>query len=116
MSSHISIAPAPGRVRVSFAGEVVVETQSALELREGAYPPVLYVPRADAKMAFFEPSTRRSRCPYKGEANYFSLSANGQRASDAVWSYETPIPGMEPIAGHLAFYPQHVTVERLPPA
>ena len=32
--------------------------------------------------------------------------------ANAVWSYETPKEGVEPIAGHLAFYPDRVTVTR----
>lgn len=110
----IVISPVAGRVRVLFQGAVVVDTTAAVELREGRYPAVLYVPRADARMEAFEPSLRQSHCPFKGKASYFSLRVGAQRAADAVWSYEDPIPAAEGIRGRLAFYPQHVTVERLP--
>ena len=32
--------------------------------------------------------------------------------ANAVWSYEDPLPGMERIAGYLAFYPDRVTITR----
>jgi uncharacterized protein (DUF427 family) len=78
---------------------------------------VLYIPREDVDMTMFERSTRTSTCPFKGEASYFSLvSVDGQRDDNAVWSYETPIPEVSEIAGHLAFYPDRVVILIEPPA
>jgi uncharacterized protein (DUF427 family) len=110
----IAITPVAGRVVVRFAGTVVASTRDALELREAAYPPVLYLPREHAEMGYFEPSEKRTRCPYKGEAGYFSLRAGGAHAPDAVWTYETPYPAVAEIGGRLAFYPDHVVVEVAP--
>src|SRR5262249_55599837 len=47
----ITIAPNPARVVVSVAGRVVADTRAALTLREGAYKPVQYIPRADVDMS-----------------------------------------------------------------
>ncbi|RXF68248.1 DUF427 domain-containing protein [Hansschlegelia zhihuaiae] len=110
----ITIAPVPGRVVVRYAGTAVLSTRDALELRESSYPPVLYLPREDAEMGYFEPSEKRTRCPYKGEASYFSLRAGGAHAPDAVWSYEAPYPAVAEIAGRLAFYSDRVTIEIAP--
>ena len=49
-----------------------------------------------------------SHCPYKGDASYFSISAGGKTAENAVWSYEQPFPAMAEIKDHLAFYPNRV--------
>ncbi len=38
----------------------------------------------------------------------------GQHIANAVWSYETPYPAMAAIKDHVAFYPQHVVIERTP--
>jgi uncharacterized protein (DUF427 family) len=105
---HITIEPLPGRLRVLFAGEPVVDTRAALSLVEGAMRPVIYMPRQDADMSFFEPTSRHTHCPFKGDASYFTLKVNGREAQNAVWSYEKPLPGVEQIAGHLAFYPDQV--------
>ena len=61
-------------------------------------------------MSAFEPTTRHSHCPFKGEASYFTLSVEGREARNAVWSYEAPLPGAAAIAGHLAFYPDEVEI------
>jgi uncharacterized protein (DUF427 family) len=113
MSDHIRIRNAGGTWVIRAEGAVLGESRNALELTEGSYPPVIYVPRADLAMAMFERSARSSTCPWKGEAVYFSLVTGSGRLRDAAWSYEAPKSGVEAIAGHLAFYPGRVTVERL---
>ena len=110
--AHIEISPVKSHVVVRWRGHVVVETDAALELREGSYPPVLYVPRDAADMKHFERTARHTTCPYKGVASYFTLTDGSQSDENAVWSYEEPKAGVEAIAGHLAFYPHKVEIER----
>ncbi|MFZ0109827.1 MAG: DUF427 domain-containing protein, partial [Pseudolabrys sp.] len=50
----------------------------------------------------------RTHCPYKGDASYFSIDADGRSAENAVWSYEQPYPAMAQIKDYLAFYPSRV--------
>jgi len=109
----ITIAPNPKRVRVSAVGVVIADTARALTLKEASYPAVQYVPRADANMALFERTERVTHCPYKGDANYFSIRANGAVLDNSIWTYENPYPAMADIAGHLAFYPDKVTIEEV---
>jgi uncharacterized protein (DUF427 family) len=104
----ITVAPATKRVRVRFAGRLIADSTRALALREAGYPVVFYIPRADADMAALQSTDHRSHCPYKGEASYFTIVANGRSAENAVWSYEQPFPAVAEIAGHLAFYPNRV--------
>lgn len=112
MVDHIQITPATGVVTIRANGAVIGETAHALELREGRSDAVLYVPRADMAMALLDKSDRQTRCPHKGTASYYSIVTPGTTLKDVVWSYETPIAGVEAIAGHLAFYTDKVTVER----
>ena len=107
----ITITPHPGRVRIRLGDTVVADTTAALALKEASYPTVLYVHRTDANMSAFERTDRSTHCPYKGDASYFSLRAGDRTAENAVWTYEQPFPAMAPIAGHLAFYPDKVTIE-----
>ena len=80
----------------------------ALTLQEANYPPVQYIPRADADMSLLSPTAQASHCPYKGAASYFTINAGGRESVNAVWSYAAPFPAMAEIAGHLAFYPDRV--------
>jgi uncharacterized protein (DUF427 family) len=110
----ITISPNPKRIRVSADGVVIAETAHALTLKEASYPAVQYVPRADTNMALLSRSDRVTHCPYKGDANYFSVNANGKVIENSIWTYETPFPAMAEISGHLAFYPDRVKIEELP--
>jgi uncharacterized protein (DUF427 family) len=110
--SHITVTPSPARWVVRSGGAILAETSRAQELREGSYPPVIYIPREDVAMALMERSPTRTTCPWKGEASYFSFEGNGESVPDAAWSYEAPKDGVAAIAGHLAFFPGKVTLER----
>jgi uncharacterized protein (DUF427 family) len=109
----ITITPTPKRVRVFAGGVVIADSSHALTLKEASYPPVQYVPRTDANMALLARTDRVTHCPYKGDASYFSVVANGKTIENAIWTYETPFPAMAEISGHLAFYPDRVTIEEL---
>jgi len=111
----ITVSPAPQRVRVHFNGHVVADSSRALVLQEANYPPVFYIPSADAEMALYQRTDHASHCPYKGDAGYYGLVVDGRRAENAVWVYEQPYPAVEAIRGRLAFYPNRVDrIETLP--
>jgi uncharacterized protein (DUF427 family) len=106
----IAIVPHKGHVVVRFGDTVVADTHNALELKEASYPAVLYIPREDAKLSHYARTAHTTHCPYKGDANYFTLTDGSQHAENAVWTYETPYPAMAEIANHVAFYPSKVTI------
>lgn len=109
----ITITQNPRRVRVTAGDIVIAETSRALTLKEAKYPAVQYVPREDANMALLERTDRVTHCPYKGDASYYSVKADGKTLDNAIWTYETPYPAMTEISGHLAFYPDKVKIEEV---
>ncbi|PPQ19197.1 Uncharacterized conserved protein, DUF427 family [Bradyrhizobium shewense] len=109
----ITITPNPRRVRVTAGDIVIAETSKALTLKEAKYPAVQYVPREDANMALLARTDRVTHCPYKGDASYYSVKADGKVLDNATWTYETPFPAMSEISGHLAFYPDKVKIEEV---
>jgi uncharacterized protein (DUF427 family) len=108
----ITIEPIHERVRVTWHGRTIGDSKSAVELREANYPPVVYVPRADMDMSALERTARVTTCPYKGEANYFSITDGKARDDNAVWTYELPKTDVGEIGSHLAFYPDKVEITR----
>ena len=109
----ITITPNPRRVRVTAGDIVIAETTKALTLKEAKYPAVQYVPRQDANMALLERTDRVTHCPYKGDASYYNVKADGKTLDNAIWTYEAPFPAMTEISGHLAFYPDKVKIEEV---
>src|SRR5450756_1714356 len=84
----ITITATPKRIRVSAGGVVIADTTHALTLKEASYPAVQYVPREDADMALLARTDRVTHCPYKGDASYFSIKADGKTLENAIWTYE----------------------------
>jgi uncharacterized protein (DUF427 family) len=109
----ITISANPRRIRVTAGDTVIAETTHALSLKEASYPAVQYVPRADARMELLKRTERMTHCPYKGDASYFSIAADGKTIENAIWTYETPFPAMAEISGYLAFYPDKVRIEEV---
>jgi uncharacterized protein (DUF427 family) len=99
----ITVEPTGRHVTVTVNGEVVAETDAALTLQESTYPAVQYVPLADVAAALRRSDTT-TYCPYKGDANYYDVTAGGRTVEDAIWTYEQPYPAVAAIAGHVAFY------------
>jgi uncharacterized protein (DUF427 family) len=94
----------PRRMRASFAGETIVDSRHAKLLHEHGHLPVLYFPEAEVRMDLLEPTDHSTRCPFKGEASYWSVRVGDRVAENAVWSYPDPIEDAPPIAGYFAFY------------
>lgn len=114
MASHIKISKAPGTWSVRAGGAVLGESSNALELTEGAYPPVIYFPRDDIAMAFLDKTDSTSSCPHKGEASHYTVVTKSRTLDDAVWSYEDPKEAVAEIKGHLAFYAMdEIAVEQI---
>lgn len=109
-ASHIKTNPAGVTVRVTLNGEVIAESRDAIAMKEGDYPVVYYIPRADVKMDRLQRSSYKTHCLFKGDASYFSVK-NGPE--NAVWSYEQPYDEMSAIKDLLAFYPDKVDVVSL---
>jgi uncharacterized protein (DUF427 family) len=109
----ITITQNPRRIRVTAGDIVIAESAKALTLKEAKYPAVQYLPREDANMALLERTERTTHCPYKGDASYYSIKADGKTLDNAIWTYETPFPAMTEITDHLAFYPDKVKIEEV---
>ena len=105
---RITTKSAGVRVRVTFNGEVIADSQEAVRMDEGTYAAVYYIPRKDAKMERFVRTAHSTYCPFKGHASYYTLSSGGRMSENAVWSYETPYDEMDVIKELLAFYPDKV--------
>jgi uncharacterized protein (DUF427 family) len=73
---------------------------------------VLYVPFDDVEQRHIRPSKHHTWCPYKGEASYYDIvdGEDGAYLDAAVWYYDDPFPAVAEIKGHVAFYPDRVTI------
>jgi uncharacterized protein (DUF427 family) len=93
----------PRRVRVEIAGHLIADSRRVKLLHESGHLPVYYFPREDVDVECLVASDTSYRCPFKGDAELFSVRIGDRVAEDAAWGYPEPIPGAPPIGGHLAF-------------
>ena len=89
-------------MRITFNGKTVADTTRALAMRETDYPVVHYIPREDVDMKLLTATDHGSHCPYKGDASYFTIEAEGASAENAVWYYDDPYPAVGEIKDHVA--------------
>ena len=106
----ITVTPTPGRVRVLVGETVIAESDSSLTLQEASYAPVHYVPLSDIDPAVLIRTETSTYCPFKGDASYYSVSTPEGTVVDAGWTYDEAYDAVAGIAGHVAFYPDRVTV------
>jgi uncharacterized protein (DUF427 family) len=99
----ITFEPSPKRVRVAVGDTVIADTIRARLLRESGHMPVYYFPRDGVRMDLLSRTGHSTHCPFKGEASYWTVRADGQTRENAVWSYERPYDEMAQIVGYLAF-------------
>ena len=100
----MSFDPSPNRIRVVFNGQTVADSNRAMILRETRLPPVYYFPRDDVRMELFRRTDHRTHCPFKGNAAYWTVAVDGQRAENAAWSYEDPFEDAAQIKDYIALY------------
>ena len=101
---ELRYVPCPKRVRVEFNGTWIADTAHAIVLHETRQPPAHYIPKEDIRMELLQKTDFHTHCPFKGDANYWTLQVGGQRAENAAWAYEAPYRDAEQIKGHLSFY------------
>lgn len=49
-----------------------------------------YFPPAAVNQEYLQPSSTHTTCPWKGEADYYTVAVDGQENTDAAWYYHEP--------------------------
>ena len=100
---RISLVSEPRRIRAEFQGETIAESSNVLVMHETRLAPVFYFPREDVSMDLLVKSERRTHCPFKGNASYWTIRVGEKSAPEAAWSYETPYDESCRVGGYIAF-------------
>ena len=105
---RVDVLQSSRHVQVVLGGQIVAETRRPRLLFETGLPTRYYIPKLDVRMDVLHPTPTRTRCPYKGEAVYWSARIGETEIKDLVWSYPSPIPECPKIENHLCFYNERV--------
>jgi len=88
----------------SLDGVVLAESENTVVV-EGNH----YFPPDSINWDHFTNTDLTTGCPWKGTANYYSVTVNGDEMTNVAWTYHQPKDAAKEIKDHVAFYPQ-VTV------
>jgi uncharacterized protein (DUF427 family) len=106
--TRVDILPSSRHVRVEVDGVTIAESTKPTLLFETGLPARYYLPRTHVRMDLLEATDTVSHCPYKGQAEYWHVRAGDAVHADLAWSYPTPLPESQKIAGLIAFYNEKV--------
>ena len=108
--TRVDILPSSRHVRVEVDGVTIAESTSPRLLFETGLPVRYYLPKTHVRMDLLVASDTVTHCPYKGEAETWSVRAGDAAHEDLAWSYRTPLPESQKIAGLVAFYNEKVDI------
>ena len=109
--TRVDILASSRKVRVRVDGVEVADSSNPRLLFETGLPVRYYLPRTHVRMDLLEHSPTVTHCPYKGQAQTWSVHAGDTLHEDLAWSYPAPLPESQKIAGLIAFYNEKVEIE-----
>ena len=106
--TRVDILPSSRHVRVEVEGVTIAESTKPTFLFETGLPARYYLPKTHVRMDLLTATDSVTHCPYKGQAEWWSVRVGDAVHSDLAWSYRTPLPESQKIAGLVAFYNERV--------
>jgi len=91
-------------IQVICAGVLIADTHQVYRVLETSHPPTYYLPPADVRLEYFQPSRQRSFCEWKGYASYYTIRVGEHTLVDAAWYYPQPTPGFAAMRDYIAIY------------
>lgn len=108
---RIDLVPCGATARVWYGDLLLAESDACLRVEETDHVDRLYFPEDDVRWDLFAPTDHHTICPFKGEADYWTLTAADPPEENVVWAYRQPFDEVGGIQGHVAFYHERVRVE-----
>ena len=98
----------PQPIKIVFNGEIIADSLNSKRVLEKGHPPVYYLPMQDINSKLLKPSSKRTWCEWKGQAEYYDVIVGNQISINAAWYYPNPTPEFVELAGYVAFYANKV--------
>ncbi len=86
-------------MRALWNGSVIAESDDTVVVENNHY-----FPASSVDTSVLRPSTKKTTCPWKGEASYWSLEVDGKTNTDAAWFYPAPKDAAAEIKDRFAFW------------
>jgi uncharacterized protein (DUF427 family) len=106
--TRVDILASSRHLRVEVDGTAIAESTSPRLLFETGLPVRFYLPKPHVRMDLLQLNDKVTHCPYKGRAQSWSVRVGERTYENYAWSYPTPLPESQKIAGLIAFYNEKV--------
>ncbi|MDQ1431863.1 MAG: acyl-CoA thioesterase [Actinomycetota bacterium] len=107
----IDLVPVEATARVWHGDTLLAESRACLRVEETDHVDRLYFPEDDVNWGHFTESAAHTVCPFKGQADYWTLSAADPEEKNVVWTYRAPFDEVAGIKGYVAFYQERLRIE-----
>jgi acyl-CoA thioesterase II len=124
---RIDLVPCSQRGQVWADKLLLAETAEGIVVKETDHVHRLYFPERDVRWEYFEPTDHHTICPFKGRADYWSLTlpdigegtvdwahrlevATVSLSENVVWTYRDPFPEVAGLKGFVCFYHERLRV------
>ena len=87
---RIDLVPYRGVARAWHGDLLLAESTAALRVIETDHVERLYFPESDVRLELFAPNDHHTICPFKGEADYWTLTA-ADPAVEEDWKWNIPV-------------------------
>jgi acyl-CoA thioesterase-2 len=108
---RIDLVPYGGVARAWHGDLLLAESTSAIRVIETDHVERLYFPESDVEARLLTTNDHHTICPFKGEADYWSLTAADPGVEDVFWTYRDPMVEVAGLKGFLGVYHEKVRVE-----
>ncbi|KAJ5771859.1 hypothetical protein N7520_002388 [Penicillium odoratum] len=95
------------RTATAKLGDLIIAQTNSWEEVEGN---VYFPPSSIMDQEVFVRSNTKTFCPWKGEAEYYTIKHGDATTPDAAWYYAAPYEKASHIKDHIAFYKSKVKV------
>jgi uncharacterized protein (DUF427 family) len=106
---RVDIRASSVNVEVALDGVTLANTTGAQLLYETMLPVRYYIPPEDVRLDLMEESPKRTVCPYKGEARYWTYPGP-ESGTNVAWSYDRRFRDAAQIHGLVSFFNERVDV------
>lgn len=86
-------------MKAIWNGQVIAESNETVVV-EGNH----YFAKDSIKKEYFTDSATQSKCPWKGQASYYSVQVGSKENKDAAWYYPEPKDAAKNIKDRVAFW------------
>jgi uncharacterized protein (DUF427 family) len=86
-------------VKAVWNNVVLAESEDTVVVEGNHYLPVEAITKE-----YFNSSSTKTTCPWKGEASYYTIEVDGQVNRDAAWFYPATKSAAKNIEGRVAFW------------